>query len=201
MDDRVRPKRTVYLVRHGRTALNAQGRFQGGLDEPLDEVGLLQARAIGRKLNQHLSGIGQSKIQLQCSPLKRAVMTMGIVAEVLGRRSDEVELDGRLAEMGFGDWEGLTSAEVKARYPQERRRRKADRWNYRPRDGESYSDLADRVRSWFVNQNGSVFAVAHLGVMRVAAVVAGDCTKEPAMGLVPDPDEIWRFDKTGMTRL
>ncbi len=101
------------MLRHGRTAWNVAGRFQGRDhpdDPPLDDVGLAQAAQAGRALG----GIGATL--LLSSTLRRARQTADAVAATTGLT---VRPDPRLAEQAFGHWEGLTRDEVQERFPEQ----------------------------------------------------------------------------------
>src|SRR5690625_6389872 len=89
--------------RHGRTEYNLQGRFQGQIDIPLDEVGFKQAESAAT----HLAMLEPSAIV--SSDLSRAQQTALTLAERVGL---EVELDAELREINAGEWEGLTRPEV-----------------------------------------------------------------------------------------
>ncbi|MHA3704454.1 histidine phosphatase family protein [Jatrophihabitans sp. YIM 134969] len=102
--------RRIVVLRHGRTAWNVAGRFQGRdhpEDPPLDDVGLQQAEQAGRAL----SGVGATL--LLSSTLRRARQTAQFVSAATGL---PVQPDPRLAEQAFGAWEGLTREEVEERY-------------------------------------------------------------------------------------
>lgn len=87
----------VYLCRHGRTALNAAGALRGRLDPDLDEVGLVQAQALARRL----SGVRPGRVV--ASPLRRAVQTAEPLAAALGVR---VEPESRLIDRSYGSFDG-----------------------------------------------------------------------------------------------
>jgi probable phosphoglycerate mutase len=100
------PARNFYFLRHGQTAWNVEGRFQGHTDIPLNDVGLAQA-------------CDAAKILARCpvdlivaSPLVRARRTAEIVAEQLGK---PLRFDDELKERHFGAFEGLVVNEVKAK--------------------------------------------------------------------------------------
>lgn len=95
----------LYLIRHGRTAWNAQGRVQGWADVPLDEVGREQARRLAERLRACPPDL------ILCSPLWRAYETARILAAAWGV---PVEVDERLKERGQGPLEGRMGAEVAA---------------------------------------------------------------------------------------
>ena len=102
--------RKVVLLRHGRTAWNAQRRFQGQADPPLDDVGRAQAYAVAPLVAALEPDV------LISSDLARAMQTADIVGEALGK----VPLaDARFRERGLGHWEGLTRDEVEREYPDE----------------------------------------------------------------------------------
>jgi len=101
----------LLLWRHGRTAYNASARLQGQVDIPLDDVGHWQARtAAAALLARH------TPTRVVSSDLSRAAQTATALARMVGL---EVELDARVRERGFGDWEGLTGQEISARWPQD----------------------------------------------------------------------------------
>jgi broad specificity phosphatase PhoE len=97
----------LFLLRHGRTGLNAAGQLRGRLDVPLDKVGLTEADRLG----DTFSTVGLAVIV--SSPLQRAVAT----AEAVARRHGlQVETDGGLADRDWGPWAGHAEAEVAARF-------------------------------------------------------------------------------------
>ena len=109
-------KRLV-LLRHGRTASNAEGRFQGHLDVPLDDVGLAQAEAAGGALAGELAEkVAAGAVRVVSSDLVRARRTAEIVAGHLGV---PVTVDPALRERDGGSWQGLTREEIKARHGEE----------------------------------------------------------------------------------
>ena len=105
----------VVLLRHGRTASNHEGRWQGQLDVPLDEVGRVQAVASASALAALVGGF-EGKLRLVSSDLSRASGTAAPLAERLGV---SLELDPRLRETDAGQWQGLTGEEIARRWPQE----------------------------------------------------------------------------------
>ena len=94
-----------YLVRHGETDWNAQGRFQGREDIPLNEKGLQQAGDCGKGLKK--TGIVFDHIV--ASPLMRAYVTAETIAEYVG--VSEITKDVRLIERDFGQISGRKKEE------------------------------------------------------------------------------------------
>ncbi|PYC77089.1 hypothetical protein C7C46_20375 [Streptomyces tateyamensis] len=100
----------IVFWRHGQTSWNLESRFQGSTDIPLTETGLAQAQRAARLL------AGLRPDLLISSDLSRASAT----AAELARLTDlEVQQYEGLRETYAGSWQGLTHAEIKARYPQE----------------------------------------------------------------------------------
>jgi probable phosphoglycerate mutase len=95
----------VVVLRHGRTGHNLRHVWQGQLDVPLDEVGVRQARAVGRAF------AALEPTAVVSSDLVRASATAEIVAGVVGL---PVELDARLREIDAGRWQGLTRDQIAA---------------------------------------------------------------------------------------
>ena len=98
----------VYLARHGQTAYNLEGRFQGQLPVPLDDTGRAQAAELAERAAAH------GFCALWASPLRRARETVDIVAQRidLGPREDP-----RLMETNAGEWTDRSFAEVQAQAP------------------------------------------------------------------------------------
>ncbi len=106
------PTTDLLLLRHGETPLTPQRRFSGtGSDDPgLSDIGRSQAEQAAH--SDLLAGAGLTTILT--SPLRRCRETADIVSAALDL---PVEVDGDLREMDFGQWEGLTFAEVEQRHP------------------------------------------------------------------------------------
>jgi broad specificity phosphatase PhoE len=164
-----------YFVRHGETAWNAERRLQGQLDVPLNDVGRRQSRQCGDILRTLLDARGGTPVDFTyiSSPLSRARETMEIMRTALGLPPEGYATDGRLAELSFGRWEGLTYREVRALDRSVLAVRDRDKWNFAPPDGESYARLLVRVREWHAGVTGDAIVAAHGGVARVLMVLFG----------------------------
>lgn len=99
---------TAYLVRHGQTAFNAEGRIQGWLDVPLDATGQIQAQRVAQRFSE------KSIQAIYSSPLLRAADTARAIAQAC--RLDVI-FDERLREYHMGDWTGLTAEEIRVAAP------------------------------------------------------------------------------------
>jgi probable phosphoglycerate mutase len=103
-------RQRLLLLRHGRTAWNAERRFQGQADPPLDDVGLIQAAEVASLIAQLRPDL------ILSSDAQRAAQTAAPIGRLTGL---DVALDPRLRERSLGHWEGLTRDEVEERFPDE----------------------------------------------------------------------------------
>jgi broad specificity phosphatase PhoE len=151
----------IYVVRHGETVWNVEGRRQGSLDSPLTPRGVEQAGAAGRALRHALGA--RRDVVLECSPLGRARRTAEILCRELGWPETAIVTQPLLAELRQGTWEGLTPPEIDVRYPGARAARERDKWNYVFPGGESYADVARRARAWLAARapDADTIAVTH----------------------------------------
>jgi probable phosphoglycerate mutase len=169
------PPTRLILVRHGETELTASRRYSGRGDVPLSERGQDQARAAASRVAE-LVGSDPAVVS---SPLSRCTGTGAILAEVLG--NPPVATDPDLIECDFGDWEGLTFAEVREGWPAE-----MSAWlaspEVTPPGGESFRAVATRVgRAVSRLRDGyparSVVVVSHVTPIKLMlrdALAAGD---------------------------
>jgi ribonuclease H / adenosylcobalamin/alpha-ribazole phosphatase len=131
----------LILVRHGETTMTAERRYSGRGDVPLSERGVAQASSVARRVST-LVGSG-AVAAVVTSPLSRCTRTAELIARVTGSPPVVVEPD--LVECDFGEWEGLTFAEVRERWPEE-----LDVWlgstSVAPPGGESFAAVGSRVR-------------------------------------------------------
>ena len=169
------PYRLLFV--HGETPYNAENRLQGQRDIPLGPRGRDQASAVGRTLRVKL-GAEIDRLEAAdafvASPLRRTRETMELARAAMGLPPARYRLDPALKELTFGDWEGLTWSEVRARDPKGVAARHADKWDYVPPDGESYAMLTLRVRPWLDALTADAFVVSHGGVARaLMALIAG----------------------------
>lgn len=99
----------VYLIRHGQSEANAEGRVQGWLDSPLSEQGRQQSQRLAHRLS-----LETEFCALFSSTLKRAAETAQILAD---RLNCQLNFDDDLREYNMGPITGLTFPEIKARFP------------------------------------------------------------------------------------
>jgi broad specificity phosphatase PhoE len=162
----------LWLVRHGQTDWNVEGRWQGQtpLAPPLNATGLAQARALAEELSR------ASFDALYGSDLLRARQTAEIIA---ARLELPVLFDPRLREVNLGTWEGLLGEEVARDFPLELAERRANPAHQRPPDGETVAEVAKRMRAALgdiasARPVGNVIVVTHGVTLATALCIAHD---------------------------
>jgi broad specificity phosphatase PhoE len=165
----------LFLVRHGETDWNREGRLQGGKDIPLNALGRMQAEEAARRLKALTPDY--AIIDYLCSPMERARETMAILRRELDLPPEAFRIDERLRELTFGDWEGFTWREIrKSANASERERaqaRERDKWGFVPPGGESYRMLAERIRPVLERLAPDTVMVSHGGVARAVLALIG----------------------------
>lgn len=163
-------RRRLLLVRHGVTDWNREGRFQGHLDPPLADDGLMEAELLAARL---AGDEVLRPVRIISSTLARAHQTAEAIGRGVGVR---VEADARLIEIGQGEWEGRTHDELAAtdadRY---------DAWLHddgirQPPGGESIDAAAERVRALLHglaedDARWPICLISHGGTLRILARV------------------------------
>ena len=165
----------IFLARHGQTAYNDKGRFQGHLPVPLDDTGRRQAGELAELAAQ------REWAALWASPLQRARETATAVADAIGL---EPQFDPRLAETDTGDWTDRPFDEVIAEDPDGFAAfKRADR-DFRFPGGESFAEQYDRVTASLADIRAGALpalVVCHRGVIRLAlAAATGDESQREA---------------------
>jgi broad specificity phosphatase PhoE len=169
----------LIFIRHGETDWNRDGRLQGQRDILLNAKGRDQASSAGRRLRQFVGGVSTSTFF--ASPLQRARETMLLVRRAAGLAPDDAfTSDGRLMELTFGRWEGLTWREIRDSDAASAHRRRVDKWHFVPPQGESYAMLQQRVEPWLKAVRGDAVVVAHGGIARVFLVILGGVSPSTA---------------------
>jgi probable phosphoglycerate mutase len=196
------PRPILYYVRHGLTDWNTQGRLQGRHDVPLNARGREQAASCGAILRDLFAREGRAPGDLGyvSSPLIRARTTMDIVRATLSLAPEGYALDERLAEIAFGEWEGLTYDDVIARDRDIVDTREHNKWLFRPPGGETYEEVAARVGAWYATLDRDTVVTAHGGTARALVAVLGAATRDEAVHHSIDQGVVYVFAEDGVTR-
>jgi broad specificity phosphatase PhoE len=151
----------VFIVRHGETDYNAEGRWQGQIDVPLNALGLAQAEKLAAYFaNTKLDAIFSSD-------LSRAYQTALAVANV---KNLSIIKEARLREMALGEFEGLTRTELDEKFPQEVASWDASE-DFAPPKGESRNQTRARMlEAWQEliahDKHETILLISHGGAMR-----------------------------------
>ncbi len=177
----------LWLIRHGETDWNCQGRMQGLTDIPLNECGIAQARKLAERLLAE-GGFGL----LYASPLSRAQQTAEWIGQKLGIKPI---LDRRLVERSAGPFEGLTSDQLRQTYPNLLQAWQESNGHISPEGMENRATFQERVRD-FKNTISSqdsqrIAVVAHGGTLSVFIALL--------LGLDPHQRIPFRFDNASLS--
>ena len=193
---------TLYYVRHGLTDWNAEGRLQGRLDIPLNDKGRQQAARCGEILREIFAREGRSPTHFDfvSSPLVRASETMDILRAGLGLATGGYPTDPRLAEIAYGAWEGLTYKEILTRDKDVVAQREGNKWHFRAPGGETYEEVAQRMRAWYLALAKDTVVTAHGGTARALVAVAGVASQDEAVHHPIDQGVVYVFAGHRLTR-
>jgi len=155
---------TLVLVRHGETAWNVEGRIQGHLDIPLNEIGLAQAAAIGTRFG------AENFDAIYSSDLIRALRT---ASPVVASPENDIIREWRLRERHLGVLQGLTGGEAMVRQPDAWKVFKSRDANLALAGGESLGEFSRRVVDFVEDVRARhagrrVLMVTHGGVLDAA---------------------------------
>lgn len=160
--------RRLVVVRHGVTDWNREGRFQGHLDPPLSEAGLREAQLVAERIAADAS---LAPARVITSSLSRARQTAEAIGATVGV---DVEPDARLIEIGQGEWEGRTHAELEVEDGERYRAWRSAAGIRQPPGGEPIESAVERVRSLLTeldaNDRWPLCLVSHGGTLRIMAL-------------------------------
>ncbi|HHX67829.1 MAG: histidine phosphatase family protein [Miniphocaeibacter sp.] len=135
----------IYLLRHGETKWNKEGRCQGILDSPLTDKGKEQVRKNGRLLGKYISDVKKEDIQMYSSPLGRTKESSKLILNELNGKVTNIIYDSNLQEGNLGLWAGKTKKEIS-------KENNIDftnfAWYFNSPRGESYRDIEKRCCKW-----------------------------------------------------
>ncbi|HEU4366716.1 MAG TPA: histidine phosphatase family protein [Methylomirabilota bacterium] len=179
----------LFAVRHGDTEFARERRFAGGRDVPLTPRGRLQCEAVARALAETVVSA------VYASPLSRARAS---AAPIAAPHKLDVRVEPDFREMAFGEWEGLTRADVAVRFPEAFAAWAASPHLVEPPGGERLDQVAARVARGVAalceaHAGGTVVLVSHAIVTRLIVLAA--------LGL--GPDRLWSVDASpaGITEI
>jgi probable phosphoglycerate mutase len=171
----------LILVRHATTTSSAAGRNLGQRsDLALASEGVQLADRLAGTLEAEMAELPHTEVRAVTSPALRCRQTLAPIVRRIGLPDDAVEVETGLLEIDYGDWDGLTADECRARDPQLRKAWEADPYRTRCPSGESGADVAarafavfDAVDAWLAVERSRVAIVVshnHVNRIRLCAV-------------------------------
>lgn len=187
---------TLYFIRHGETDWNAQLRYQGQTDVPLNAKGRGQARRNGEVLKEQIKDF--SHLDFVSSPLRRTRDTMEIMRESLALDPKGYRVDHRLIELSYGIWEGHLLSDLTKIDTEGVKARAQDPFNSYPHGGESYANLRVRTLEWLQTVSRDTVIVSHGGVSRCLRGLLLEVPEDKVPELESPQDKILILKKGGM---
>jgi probable phosphoglycerate mutase len=194
----------LVLVRHGQTQLIAEGRFQGQLDSPLTAVGRAQADAVARRLAARrtpptLPLPAGPPVEIIHSTLARTAETAAAIATAIGAAtpsSGEVRLrgDAGFLEIAQGVWEGMSRADIEARYGGELAAWRRRPWETVATGGETLQAATDRVAPALAAALASLAAGRAAGTLDRSQVAGyGDAAPDHPWSVLVGHDGVFKI--------
>ena len=188
----------IFLLRHGETEWNAQGRFQGQLDSPLTARGREQAAQLGRILKKTFTSRRMPPFHV--SPLGRTQDTAAIVCQYVDG-PDMTFVEPRLQEVSTGVWDGLTHEDIEAGWPGALDGTDHYDWYFRSPDGETLEIALERIQSWLNGVDGPVVAVSHGLLGRLVRGAWLELLAKEMLCLPVPQDVVWHLSSAGVCPL
>ncbi|SDK05662.1 histidine phosphatase family protein [Aliiruegeria lutimaris] len=170
----------MFILRHGETVWNVEGRMQGGLVSPLTERGRAQALRQGEILRR----AGAEGLPVYSSPQGRALETARLAMPGAALIEDQ-----RLAEIDMGAWQGLTYGEIRRVSPEIPAAPDSFLWKFAAPGGERLEEMLVRLRDFLSEVPAEAVVVTH----GVASQLLRGCTLKldlAAMAALDDPQGV-----------
>lgn len=163
----------LHVVRHGQTDLNKLQKYQGSIETDLNRLGIAQAHRVAGTLPKEIDAVVSS-------PMRRALQTAEIIS---GHKGVAVQTMAEFRERSVGIFEGLSKAEIKAKFPDVWKRRPLHSFDAAPPGGESVEEVLERVRRGMerllsLYETGDVVLVAHGFIARTVWAVATGASRD-----------------------
>jgi broad specificity phosphatase PhoE len=186
----------VHLIRHAESTSNADGNIIGDRSAGLSERGLEQIEALNRYLLEHPLHADA----LHCSTLRRALATFeGIRARLSHSKPTRKQPDSRLREIDRGDWDGLPRDQIYT--PDEKRLMDLLDMDHRAPNGESMSDVAQRMRAWLYDATQEAHDNNWSAIVAVSHGIAIKCLLQRLHRMDPKTTWMHAVDNTSITTI
>lgn len=169
-----------FMVRHGETDWNIEGRAQGQTDTPLNPKGFAQAQLLGSRL---------ASVEFAAAYASDLTRVMETAKPIMSGRDLDLQAMPELREKRYGQWEGMSFKDVEAKFPELYKQLFQDDIDFAPPDGESDSDVCRRV-----GLATEKLRSAHKGDANVLVVAHGGSLRAMMVNILNMPaDYMWRF--------
>ena len=192
------------LLRHGQSQWNLENRFTGWVDVELTDAGRQEARSAG----QRLASQGIRFDVAYTSVLTRAIETLDITLEALGRRDLPIHRDQALNERMYGDLQGLNKAETAAKFGDDQVRIWRRSYDVPPPHGESLKDTQERTLPYYRSEvepelraGRNVLVVAHGNSLRAIVMALEELTPEQILKVEIPTGVPWLYELDGNLRV
>ena len=185
---------TIYLLRHGQTEWNVEGRYQGQMDSNLTELGKEQAKSNAVKLQKYFE---PSTVKFFSSPLGRAKSTAFIIADELNISKENIIFEERIQEFNYGIFEGKTKKYCQTKLKREFEQRERDKWTYVLEGGESYEMVTKRLNLWLksVQNEKVIIVVAHEMINRALRGIYSNLSSKETLTLFQANNLLIKLEK------
>lgn len=189
----------IWLVRHGQTAFNAEGRIQGAKDSALTALGVAQGARIGVRVRD----VVPKEARIIASPLGRTQHTARLIKEASGLAAP-IETDVRLAEISLGAWDGMLKDDIRAMTPDYDAGAKRWSWFFDAPGGDSYEAMTERLGGWLEDaqaSGGPILAISHGVAGRILRGLFLKLAREDALMLDIPQDAFFWLNKGKIERV
>ena len=156
---------------------------------------------MGEALKREITEI--TDYALVASPLSRTRRTAEIICDAIDRDLQQITFDDRLKEISWGDWEGCTRTEIEERWPGIYAKRRENKWEFQPPNGENYALLTRRVGEWLneVTEMDKLIVVTHGASGRAIRGLYARMTTGAAIGLEEPQDAFFLLSGGDITKI
>lgn len=190
----------IYIIRHGQTLWNLQGKKQGRNDSPLTLKGILQANNVAKILLEEK--IDLNDFTVVSSPQWRCRQFLSIICEQIEFDYNKCIFEDNLREHAFGMWEGLTEEQIKEQYGEIYKKRELSKWDFIAPMGESYDLVHKRVAKVLEKyEEQNIIFVCHEMISKVLRGKMLELDKKEIMSLKHRQDVVYKIENKTLKEL
>ena len=180
----------IYLVRHGETVWNREGRYQGAMNSTLTPLGRSQAASIGKTLATTI-GRQLHPLMTHVSPLGRAQETAAIISQFIPLTMSS---EPQIAEISFGSWDGKSIREIERDCQILADENHQHNWLFRSPDGETFESARDRIEAWLQGLTEPALVVTHALTSKLIRGIRRELNRDDTLQLDSPQDGFFILD-------